>query len=62
MLDEPVAEDDDPVDPPTIVDPNRPKVLIVGSGLGGLILAILLKDASVPFMDLERSIEIRPIG
>ncbi|KAF9316356.1 hypothetical protein BG003_002039, partial [Podila horticola] len=28
MLDEPVAEDDDPVDPPTIVDPNRPKVLI----------------------------------
>ncbi|KAI1314739.1 hypothetical protein EDD11_001753 [Mortierella claussenii] len=38
------------------------KVLIVGGGLGGLVLAILLQRAGIDYLVLEQSVIIRPIG
>lgn len=42
--------------------PNRTKVLIVGGGLGGLLLAILLERAGIEYWVLEQSVLVRPIG
>ncbi|KAF9155308.1 hypothetical protein BG015_010332 [Linnemannia schmuckeri] len=44
--------------------PTSPKtrVLIVGGGLGGLVLAILLQRAGIDYLVLEQSVLIRPIG
>lgn len=39
-----------------------PSVLIAGAGLGGLLLAILLEHAKVPYRVLERASSVRPIG
>ncbi|KAF9333371.1 hypothetical protein BG006_003709 [Podila minutissima] len=41
---------------------NRTKVLIVGGGLGGLVLAILLERAGTEYWVLEQSVLVRPIG
>ncbi|KAF9973131.1 hypothetical protein BGZ73_003645 [Actinomortierella ambigua] len=37
-------------------------VLIVGAGIGGMTLAALLEQAGVPYVILERSPDVRPIG
>lgn len=37
-------------------------VLIAGAGLGGLLLAILLEEAKVPYRVLERASSVKPIG
>ncbi|KAF9334057.1 hypothetical protein BG006_002769 [Podila minutissima] len=42
--------------------PNRPKVLIVGAGLGGITLGILLELAGVPYDIYERSACATPMG
>ncbi|KAG9070979.1 hypothetical protein KI688_008522 [Linnemannia hyalina] len=44
--------------------PTSPKtrVLVVGGGLGGLVLAILLQRAGIDYLVLEQSVLIRPIG
>ncbi|KAG0032095.1 hypothetical protein BGZ81_011671 [Podila clonocystis] len=42
--------------------PSRTKVLIVGGGLGGLVLAILLERAGIEYWILEQSVLVRPIG
>lgn len=44
--------------------PTSPKtrVLIVGGGLGGLVLAILLQRAGIDYLVLEQSVLIRPLG
>ncbi|KAF9126302.1 hypothetical protein BGW39_006726 [Mortierella sp. 14UC] len=42
--------------------PTKTRVLIVGGGLGGLILAILLQRAGIYYLVLEQSVLIRPIG
>ncbi|KAF9326378.1 hypothetical protein BG006_010186 [Podila minutissima] len=39
-----------------------PSVLIAGAGLGGLLLAILLENAKVPYRVLERASSVKPIG
>lgn len=39
-----------------------PQVLIVGAGLAGLLLAIALQKASIPFEIYERSKVVRPLG
>lgn len=39
-----------------------PSVLITGAGLGGLLLAILLEYAKVPYRVLERASSVKPIG
>ncbi|KAF9941388.1 hypothetical protein BGZ65_003968 [Modicella reniformis] len=51
-----------PVEHPLITPPERPKVLIVGAGLGGLTLAILLEKAGVPYEVYDRVAEIKPLG
>ncbi|KAF8470871.1 FAD binding monooxygenase [Kalaharituber pfeilii] len=38
------------------------KVLIVGGGIGGLTLGTILKQLSIPFLVLERSVKITPVG
>ncbi|KAG9069061.1 hypothetical protein KI688_009952 [Linnemannia hyalina] len=40
----------------------RPKVLIVGAGLGGLMLGILLDKIGVPYHIYERSLEVKALG
>ncbi|KAF9184020.1 hypothetical protein BGZ51_003636 [Haplosporangium sp. Z 767] len=41
---------------------QRPKVLIVGGGLGGLTLGILLEKAGVPYEILERAPDVKQLG
>ncbi|KAF9428634.1 hypothetical protein BGZ94_001657 [Podila epigama] len=41
---------------------RRPKVLIVGAGIGGLMLGILLHKGGVPFEIFERAREVKPLG
>ncbi|KAG0273713.1 hypothetical protein BGZ95_010487 [Linnemannia exigua] len=41
---------------------KRPKVLIVGAGLGGLTLGMLLHKADIPFEIYERASEVKPLG
>ncbi|KAF9905575.1 hypothetical protein EC991_001536 [Linnemannia zychae] len=41
---------------------KRPKVLIVGAGLGGLTLAMLLQKANIPYDIYERAAEVKPLG
>ncbi|KAF8941663.1 hypothetical protein BGZ47_007297, partial [Haplosporangium gracile] len=41
---------------------NRPTVLIVGAGLGGLMLGALLERQSVPYTILERAAVVKPLG
>ncbi|KAF9548205.1 hypothetical protein EC957_006972 [Mortierella hygrophila] len=42
--------------------PGRLRVLIVGGGIGGLMLGLMLEQASIDYVILERSPEIRPLG
>ncbi|KAG9321168.1 hypothetical protein KVV02_008462 [Mortierella alpina] len=40
----------------------RPRVVIVGAGLGGLMMGILLEKMDVPYQILERATKIKPLG
>ncbi|KAG0032017.1 hypothetical protein BGZ81_000109 [Podila clonocystis] len=41
---------------------NKPKVIIVGAGLGGITLGILLEKAGIDFEILERAPIVKPLG
>ncbi|KAG0325425.1 hypothetical protein BG004_003224 [Podila humilis] len=41
---------------------KKPKVLIVGAGIGGLMLGQLLQKGGVPFEIFERAKEVKPLG
>ncbi|KAF9538039.1 hypothetical protein EC957_007296, partial [Mortierella hygrophila] len=47
---------------PPISDGRNPHVMIVGAGLGGLLLAILLDKAGIPYEIYERAKEVKPLG
>ncbi|KAF9537786.1 hypothetical protein EC957_007673 [Mortierella hygrophila] len=41
---------------------DKPKVLIVGAGLGGLMLGALLEKSNVPYQIFERATTVKPLG
>lgn len=41
---------------------KRPKVIIVGAGLGGVVLGALLEKAGVDFDVYERAPIVKPLG
>ncbi|KAF9905026.1 hypothetical protein EC991_002089 [Linnemannia zychae] len=41
---------------------ERPTVIIVGAGLGGLMLGALLEKSGVPYIMLERAVAVKPLG
>ncbi|KAF9331298.1 hypothetical protein BG006_005849, partial [Podila minutissima] len=51
-----------PLTPEELANMEKPKVLIVGAGIGGLTLGLLLKRGGVPFEIYERAKEVRPLG
>ncbi|KAG0279758.1 hypothetical protein BGZ95_000290 [Linnemannia exigua] len=46
----------------TVMYAKRPKVLIVGAGLGGLTLAAILQKSDIPYEIFERATEVKPLG
>lgn len=48
---------------PSVPEPSmKPKVLIVGAGIGGLFLGNLLQLAGVRYEIFERAPEVKPLG
>ncbi|KAF9905577.1 hypothetical protein EC991_001538 [Linnemannia zychae] len=41
---------------------DKPTVIIVGAGLGGLFLAALLEKSDVPYVVFERAAAVKPLG
>lgn len=41
---------------------SKPRVLIVGGGLGGLMLGGLLERSGVPYVIFERVAKAKPVG
>ena len=63
----PVDEfDDTPIKFPSQLPPKsdgkNPNVIIVGAGLAGLLLAILLDKAGIPYQIYERAASVKPLG
>ncbi|GJJ68647.1 hypothetical protein EMPS_00993 [Entomortierella parvispora] len=63
----PVDEfDDSPIKYPSQLPKNsdgkNPNVMIVGAGLAGLLLAILLDKAGIPYEIYERAASVKPLG
>ena len=41
---------------------EKPVVLVVGAGLGGLMLGALLEKSGVPYAIFERATTVKPFG
>lgn len=48
--------------PPPVSDGKNANVMIIGAGLAGLLLAILLDKAGIPYQIYERAKEVKPLG
>ncbi|KAG9062245.1 hypothetical protein KI688_006577 [Linnemannia hyalina] len=46
----------------SVMHAKRPKVLIVGAGLGGLALGMILEKSDTPYEIFERAPEVKPLG
>ncbi|KAF9123043.1 hypothetical protein BGX30_001639 [Mortierella sp. GBA39] len=62
-----MAVDDEPAvnhpsQPPPLSDGKNPHVMIVGAGVAGLLLAILLDKAGIPYQIYERAKKVKPLG
>ncbi|KAG0007378.1 hypothetical protein BGZ80_004728, partial [Entomortierella chlamydospora] len=40
----------------------KPKVLIVGAGIGGLTLGAILEKANIPYEIFEKASTLKPLG
>lgn len=49
-------------DSPVMSSNDKPTVLIVGAGLGGLMLGALLEKSNVPYTIFERAAMVKPLG
>ena len=47
---------------PIMSSNDKPTVLIVGAGLGGLMLGALLEKSNVPYIIFERAAMVKPLG
>jgi len=57
--------DDNPTKHPSqlpLKSDGKTHVLIVGAGLAGLLLAILLDKAGIPYQIYERAASVKPLG
>ncbi|KAF9088224.1 hypothetical protein BGX29_000389 [Mortierella sp. GBA35] len=45
-----------------VMHAKRPKVLIVGAGLGGLTLGMILQKSDIPYEIIERTSEVQPLA
>ncbi|KAF9126823.1 hypothetical protein BGW39_006327 [Mortierella sp. 14UC] len=45
-----------------VMHAKRPKVLIVGAGLGGLTLGAILEKTNIPYEIFERAHKVKPLG
>jgi len=41
---------------------DKPKVIIVGAGLGGVVLGALLEKSNIPYVIVERAEVVKPMG
>lgn len=41
---------------------EKPTVLIVGAGLGGVTLGLILEAAGVPYAIFEKATSVKPLG
>ncbi|KAF9536077.1 hypothetical protein EC957_000490 [Mortierella hygrophila] len=62
-----MAIDDEPAvnhpsQSPPLSDGKNPHVMIVGAGVAGLLLAILLDKAGIPYQIYERANNVKPLG
>ncbi|KAG0334034.1 hypothetical protein BG000_008694 [Podila horticola] len=62
ILHEPKAKLQPRLTPEELEYRKKPKVLIVGAGIGGITLAILLQKAGYPYAVFERAKEVKPLG
>ncbi|KAF9087144.1 hypothetical protein BGX29_001006 [Mortierella sp. GBA35] len=46
----------------TVMHAKKPKVLIVGAGLGGLTLGMILQKTDIPYEIFERAAEVKNLG
>lgn len=45
-----------------MISQNRPKVIIVGAGLGGVTLGLLLEHAGISYNIFEQATVLKPLG
>ncbi|KFH63684.1 hypothetical protein MVEG_10377 [Podila verticillata NRRL 6337] len=58
----PTAKPKPPLTEEELANLKKPKVMIVGAGIGGLTLGILLKKGGIPFEIYERAKEVKSLG